>query len=492
MAVLRWVLIVGMAVVAAASVAYALGVFSAASKSAAATEYYCPMHPQIVQDGPGECPICSMQLVPREGESKRAAENQAISHEGHRHEPSDPYYCPMHPEETATDANARCPICKMKLVARKDAPPASSAGPGTSSRAPSSSASVQGVPGLVPVELTFDRVQLIGMKTAPVTLDELAPELRTVGFVSADEAKLARVHSRFSGWIERLAVATTGEKVRRGQVLASIYNLEVLPAQQEYLAARRWSSAAPAPASSSPHATSGLEQDARSRLQLFGMSNAEIDAIARSGKPARTIAVTAPLSGYVTRKNAVQGTYVQPGTELFEIADLSKIWVFADIYEHEIGRVSAGQPASVSVAAYPEERFAGKVGFVFPTLDSATRTLRVRIELDNPDLKLRPGMYADVTIGLAAARGVAIPVEALVDTGEHQYVFVSKGAGRYEPRRVRAAGRTGDKVRVLEGLSVGEIVVTTANFLVDSESRLRAAIEGVPATSAAPTTHSGH
>jgi Cu(I)/Ag(I) efflux system membrane fusion protein len=345
---------------------------------------------------------------------------------------------------------------------------------------------------LVPVELSLDRVQLICIKTAAVTIDELSPELRTVGFVSADEAKLARVHTRFSGWIERLLVATTGERVKRGQVLASIYNLELLPAQQEYLAARRWSSNAPAAgASATPHATAGFEDDARARLELFGMSKGEIDAITKSGKPARTIAVTAPIAGYVTRKNAIQGTYVQPGTELFEIADLSKIWVLAAIYEHEIGRVAVGQNASVSVAAYPDERFTGKVGFIFPALDPTTRTLRVRLELDNPDLKLRPGMYGDVTIGLAAARGVTIPVEALVDTGEHQYVFVSKGEGRFEPRRVRSGGRTGDKVRILDGLSAGETVVTTANFLLDSESRLRAAIAGSEDSSgAAPSAAS--
>jgi Cu(I)/Ag(I) efflux system membrane fusion protein len=493
MAVVRWLLVVLMAVAAAVSVAYALDLFTP-SRTSAASEYYCPMHPQIVQDRPGECPICSMQLVPRESHRKSSPAAAPVSHEGHRHEPSDPYYCPMHPEETSTDANGRCPICKMKLEKRKPgtAPPGSASG-ASPSGAPAP-ASAEGVPGLAPVELALDRVQLIGVKTAEVKLDELAAELRTVGFVGADEARVARVHSRFSGWIERLAVATTGEKVRRGQVLANIYNLELLPAQQEFLAARRWNAGAPAPATSGgAHVSAGLEQDARARLELFGMSGAEIEAIAKSGKPARTIAVTSPIAGYVTRKNAVQGTYVQPGTELFEIADLSKVWVLADVYEHEIGRVSVGQTASVSVAAYPEERFTGKVGFVFPALDPSTRTLRVRLELENPDLKLRPGMYGNVTIGLASARGVLIPTEALVDTGEHQYVFVAKAGGRFEPRRVRAAGRSGGTVRILDGLSVGETVVTTANFLIDSESRLRAAIEGspsVPAASGAPAASS--
>jgi Cu(I)/Ag(I) efflux system membrane fusion protein len=423
------------------------------------------------------------------------AATAAGEHAGHRHDASDPYFCPMHPEETGTDANARCPICEMKLEKKPAgalgmaAPTAPSAVPRQSTGGAGSPPSGTGsalpttVPGLVPVELTLDRIQLIGVRMASVTSEALVPELRTVGFVAADEGKLARVHSRFSGWIEQLAVATTGQKVRRGQVLAGIFNLELIPAQQEFLAARRWTSgpAAAASGGASP-GTGSLEADARQRLELFGMSRGEVDAIAKSGKPARTISVSAPINGYVTRKNAVQGTFVQPGTELFEIADLSKVWVLADIYEYEIGRVNVGQAATVSVGGYAEEGFAGKVTFIYPTVDTSTRTLRVRVELDNKDLKLRPGMYGDVTIQLSRASGVVIPVEALVDTGEYQYVFLAKEGGRFEPRRVRAGARSGEKVQILEGLSAGEMVVTTANFLVDSESRLRAAIEGSSST----------
>jgi Cu(I)/Ag(I) efflux system membrane fusion protein len=489
MAVFRWLLIAAMGLVATVSVAYSFGLVSTGAASASSSQYYCPMHPQIVQDGPGECPICSMSLVPKpdgHGKPTATSEPAPVSHEGHRHHPADPYICPMHPEETGESADARCPICKMKLEKRP--PAASTSGsakpPASASALPSATASsagsALGVPGLVPVELTLDRVRLIGMRTALATAEALIPELRTVGFVAADEGKLARVHSRFSGWIEGLAVRTTGEKVRRGQVLAGLYNLELLPAQQEFLAARRWSSG-PAEKGAAD-ATSGiggsLEQDARQRLQLFGMSTGEIDAIAASGKPARTVAVTAPISGHVLRKSAIQGTYVQPGTELFEIADLTRVWVLADIYEYEMARVSVGQSAAVIVGAYPTETFAGKVNFVYPTLEPTTRTLRVRLELENADLRLRPGMYGDVTIQLGSAQGVVIPVEALVDTGEHQYVFLAKGGGRFEPRRVRAGARSGEKVQILEGVVAGETVVTTANFLLDSESRLRAAIEG--------------
>jgi Cu(I)/Ag(I) efflux system membrane fusion protein len=299
--------------------------------------------------------------------------------------------------------------------------------------------------------------------------------------VAVDEARLARVHARYSGWVEQLLVATTGQKVRRGQVLAALYNLELVPAQQEFLAARRWSK--PGATGESTLAPSGesLEEDARARLELFGLSRGEIEVIAKTGKPARAIAVSAPIDGYVVRKSAVRGSYVQPGTELFEIADLSKVWVVAEIYEYDMARVRVGQTVDVALSAYPGQRFSGKVAFIQPTVDAATRTSSVRVELPNKDGKLRPGMYGDVTIRLDGAEGVVVPAEALVDTGEYQYVFLAREGGRFEPRRVRAGARSGGKVQILEGLAPGDSVVTTANFLIDSESRLRAAIERPPA-----------
>ena len=480
MAVFRWALVLVMALVAAASVAHSFGLVSTEAHNAAAVLYHCPMHPQVVQDHPGDCPICGMTLVEFGGPGAAASSEpkQPDSHAGHRHDPADPYACPMHPEETGLDAKARCPICNMFLEKRP--PKAKSTLAATSS---------PDVPGLVPIELSLDRTQLIGVRTESARTEALMSEVKTVGVVTADEARLARVHARFSGWIERLAVGTTGQKVHRGQVLASLYNLELLPAQQEYLAARRWASRSEGSADSSSLGAGRLEQDARARLELFGLSPAEIEGIAKSGQPTRTVAVTAPIGGYVTRKNAVQGTYVQPGSELFEIADLSKVWVLADVYEHEIGRVSVGQIATVTLSAYPQDPFVGKVAFMYPALDPGTRTLRVRIELGNKDLKLRPGMFGDVVIQLATESGVVIPAEALVDTGEVQYVFVAKGAGRFEPRRVRAGARAGDKIEISTGLAAGETVVTTANFLIDSESRLRAAIQAPSKPEAAPHSH---
>lgn len=505
MALFRWMLIIVMAVVAALSVTYSFGLLSSGPAGASSVQYYCPMHPQVVQDHPGECPICSMTLVKKEGGSTKTPRERAASgsernqhrdegaaHDGHRHDPADAYYCPMHPEETGADANARCPICAMKLEERPaGTPPSTSRGsPEAMPDVPGKDAASMpmGVPGLVPVEIRMDRVQAIGVRTAAATAEELTAELRTVGFVSADEGRLARVHTRFSGWIDQLEVSETGQKVARGQVLASLYNLELLPAQQEFLAARRWNSNAPALEPQATASTIGrsMEADARARLELFGLSPTEIDRVAETGNPTRTVAVTAPIGGHVITKTAVRGAFVQPGTELFEIADLSRVWVLADIYEYELGRVRVGQVVDVHVEAHSNERFSGKIAFIYPTVDASTRTLRVRVELDNKGLKLRPGMYGNVVIHLDAARGVVIPAEALVDTGEYQYVFIAKDGGHFEPRRVRVGARAQDKVQILEGVAPGDVVVTTANFMIDSESRLRATIEGTPEPGMAP------
>lgn len=428
MAVLRWLLVAVMAVIAVLSVVHSYGHVHADADEKS-QQFYCPMHPQIVQNQPGDCPICHMTLVPK-------------------------------------------PAAKQTKQA--DAKPARAKG-----SAPSTdmAESAQGVPGLVPVQLELDRVQLIGVRTAKVTREALTPELQAVGYVAPDESKFARVHARFSGWVEKLAVATTGQKVRRGQVLASIYNIELLPAQQEFLAARKWNAET---ATSNTAVTGSLAEDARKRLELLGMSSAEIDRIAQSGMPSRTVAVVAPIGGTIMRKEIVEGSYIQPGTALFEIADLSKVWVIAEIYEHEMSRVAQGQTARFETEAYKGQSFGGKVAFIYPTVDPSTRTLRIRVELDNKTSTLLPGMYGTLSMQLGHADGIVIPVEALVDTGEHQYVFLAQDGGRFDPRRVQSGARVGDMVQIQQGLREGDMVVTTGNFMIDSESRLRAAIESKP------------
>jgi Cu(I)/Ag(I) efflux system membrane fusion protein len=226
------------------------------------------------------------------------------------------------------------------------------------------------------------------------------------------------------------------------------------------------------------------------------MAPADIDALAASGRPQRAVAIRSPVRGYVARKSALRGLYVAAGTEVFQIADLSTVWVLIDVYESDIPRIRVGQQASFELRAYQGRRFSGRVGFIYPALNTGSRTLQARVELKNPSLELRPGMYGDVVLDLGAAEAVVIPSDALIDTGEQQYVFVDRGGGRFEPRRVQAGWSGNGKTAVLEGLAAGERVVTTANFLLDSESRLRAAVESFGASgsdaarAAAPATTS--
>jgi Cu(I)/Ag(I) efflux system membrane fusion protein len=317
------------------------------------------------------------------------------------------------------------------------------------------------------------------MKTAVAAREPLPTSIRTPAFVTPTEGGVVSVTARYVGWIESTAVDETGRAVEKGDVLATVYSPELTSALQSLTAAARWSgrpgtgAAPPGPA-----VPVDASRDARLRAELLGVSRQDVEAIAASGEVPQTVPVRSPVRGYIARKSAVRGLYVTPGAELFQISDLSTVWAVADVYEAEIGRVHLGQRAVLELPAWPGERFVGKVTFVSPALASGSRTLQARIELRNPGLKLRPGMYGDVTLDLGELTAVTVPADALVDTGELQYVFVSRGSGRFEPRRVRAGWRGAGRVALLSGVKEGERVVTTANFLLDSESRLRAAIEG--------------
>jgi membrane fusion protein, copper/silver efflux system len=484
MAVVRWVLVVLMAIIAAGAGLMYFGVSlrGGAGSHAAGKLYYCPMHPQIVQDHPGECPICSMTLVLKpEGPVKpsatmqpAAAKEQASGRPGTKPgeaKAGGKYYCPMHPHVTSDDPTAKCDLCGgMKLVPRPQEGAAAPAAP---------------VPGLVAVDIPVERVQRIGVRTEKVTRQSLMGGLRTVGAVEANERGLATISPRFAGWIEELHVSETGQRVKRGETLATIYSPEVLQAQQELLTAVGWGSTQDA--STVPHhgetaSLLGLAADARHRLELLGISPQEIDSIVRSRKLHRAIAIRSPVEGHVIAKNAIAGMTVSPGAPLFQVADLSTVWVIGEVYESDLKRVRIGQQARFEASALPGEVFTGKVKFVSPVLDAGSRTLRLRLELRNrpgpAGLKLRPGMYGNVTLDLPATTGLMVPAEAVVDTGDVQYVFIAREGGHFEPRRVKVGARVEDRMELVEGVAEGETVVTTANFLIDSESRLRAAVEG--------------
>ena len=381
MAIVRWVLVLLTALVATGSILSFAGVHFGSGTSASLGQlYYCPMHPSVVQDHPGECPICSMTLV-------RKPQGKAI------------------PSGTMKPSAAPAP----------------------------------GVPGFADVDLTPERIQLIGMRTATVKREAIGGDLRTVGVVAANERGLAQINTRFGGWIQKLLVSETGERVRRGQVLATIYSPEVFRAEQELLLAHGWSSAAVGD-TKSPHdhedLAGGLDANARRRLELLGIAPQEIDEMLRTGKAAEAIPIRSPVDGYVVGKNAVAGVAVQSGSVLFEVADLTQVWVTADIYEQDISRVRVGQRARLELASYPGEMQTGKVTFIYPILDSGSRTLRLRLEFKNKSdrngPRLRPGMYGTVYLDLPSTTGLTVPAESVVDTGETHYLFVSKEGGRFD------------------------------------------------------------
>ena len=469
MSLVRWALVGLMAVAALGAWVYYADIVPRTAK--AASQYRCPMHPSVITDHGGQCPICGMDLVPTDAvdpaKPAAAGHAQGGSHQGGAAAGQaapvlqGKYWCPMHPEVHSDDPRAICEKCGgMRLVPRGAAPPATT----------------HGVPGLVPVDLTPERIQLIGMQTTQVSRQRLASRIRTVGAVTARENALVVVATRFGGWIENTLV-DTGSRVRKGDVLATAYSPEVLTAMASFVTASKWTQENnPAGASGAP--TSSFERDARARLELIGMAREDIDQVARTKEPQRSVNIRSPIGGFVARKSAVNGIYVTPGTELFEIADLSTVWVTADLYEYEAARVRVGQPATVQVPTWPGESFKSRVQFIYPTFNTGTRTLPVRLELKNAELRLRPGMYAQVDLEVEPVDALAVPAEAVVDTGDFQYVFVAREGGRFEPRRIKVGARTGDRVQLLEGVAEGETVVTSGNFLVDSESRLRAAIEG--------------
>lgn len=323
----------------------------------------------------------------------------------------------------------------------------------------------QDAPGTVRVSLA--KVQRAGVQTEAVARRPLMRPVRAVGTVALHEGRLAVITARFAGFVEELHVALTGSEVRAGMPLVRIWieSPEILRKQADYLAALRSNRPADAAA-------------AEGNLRLFGIPDAALEQLRRSGEPVRSLTLTAPAKGTVMEKPAVVGMRFQPGDLLFKTADLSQLWVMAQVAERDLGAVQVGQPARIMLKAFPNAAFAGKVGFIYPDLDVATRTARVRIDLPNPDGRIRAGLYADVTIEApaSAAPVLAIPASAIIDSGRRKVGFVAKEDGVFEPRDLVLGARGDGLVEVRQGLTEGERIVVRGNFLIDAESNLRAAL----------------
>ncbi len=375
------------------------------------------------------------------------------------------YYCPMHPQ-IRSPRPGQCPICNMNLEL---VPDERQAGP-VADAAPADPA----LPQVSALTLPTDKQQAIGLVTAPVELATLGERLRVPGVISAPETGLAQVRVRAPGFVESVAVRQTGASVRRGQPLAYVFSPDIYRAQEELLAANRWS------ASGQAGAAAELSAAARRSLELLGVGEAELEEILRTGRPIRALAVRAPVGGVVTRFGAILGSRADPDMVLYEIADLSTVWIIASVHERETVALRRGMSVRFTPASGGAARD-GRIELIEPVLDEATRTTRVRVAVPNRDGSLRPGQYGEVELELPAAPSLFVPRDAVIRTGEQDYVYVATAADRFEPRRVTTGATRDGRIQIREGLAEGQRVVTRGGFLLDSESRLQTSLTAAPA-----------
>lgn len=368
-------------------------------------EYTCPMHPFIVKDKPGVCPICGMDLVKKvEGGKADAAELEKL-------------------------AQVSIPVTQMVMA---------------------------------------------NVATQVVAAKSLQKEVTATGMITYDQRRQAKVTAWVAGRIDRLYVNAVGDQVSKSHPVAELYSPDLVSAQQEYLLAlRSRDRLKDSPIASISQGGEGLVASARQRLLLMGVKEQQIAGLEKGGEPNIRLPIYTPLSGMVIEKIAFEGQYVNVGDPLFSIADLSTVWVEAEIYESEVSFVKVGQRVDVTTQAWPGRTFMGRVALVYPFVDPKSRTLKVRVQLPNPGLALKPDMFVNATIRVPLGKGIVVPVTAVMDTGTRQVVWVQVKEGTFEPRDVKVGARVGDEVQVLSGLKSGEVIATSGAYLIDSESQLR-------------------
>jgi Cu(I)/Ag(I) efflux system membrane fusion protein len=342
------------------------------------------------------------------------------------------------------------------------------------------------------VEISPEKQQLIGVKIATVSVQPLKRIIRTVGTVDYDQRKLYNVNTKVEGWIEKLYVNYTGMQVKNGEPLAEIYSPELWATQQEFINVVRWAKRAQNKNESAQTGTPSafgtmvtkdaetLVEASRQRLRLWDISEEQIKKIEESERPIRTLTIYSPVSGYVLQKTALQGMKVMPGEKLFDIADLSTIWIIADIYEYELPMLNVGEAATIQLSYFPGRQFSSRIDYIYPTLTGDTRTAKARFVIPNPGMQLKPQMFTNVELQINLGRKLAVPEDAVIDTGLRQIAYVDKGDGYFEPREVRVGVRAEKMVEITAGLKAGDKVASAANFLIDSEAKLKG-VEPLPA-----------
>ena len=329
---------------------------------------------------------------------------------------------------------------------------------------------------LAPVQLTPQRMQSIGVKIGTAQLKQVESELRVTGSVDADERRISYVQTRFSGWIRQVYANASYQYIRKGQPLFTIYSPDLVTTEQEYLLARKNSeSLKTSTVGGVATGAQTLLEAARARLAQWEVPASEIEKLETTGKVITDLNFNSPVSGYVTEKLALPNMYVQPETRLYTVVDLSSVWVYAQVFQTDLGKIKPGDAAEITVDAYPGRTFRGTVDSILPQVDMNTRTARVRLVFANPGLKLTPGMYVNVLMKLPLGRQLVVPASAVFHSGTRQVVFISHGDGQFEPREVQTGLQVGEQVVITRGIQAGEAIATSANFLIDSESQLQAA-----------------
>ncbi len=414
------------------------------------TKWTCGMHPMIITDEPGDCPICGMALTPL----KEGTDGVGTAPAGERkvkfwQAPMDPTYI--------SDQPGKSPMGMDLIPVYEDE-----------------------ATGGALISIDPSTIQNMGVRTAAVVRGSLSRTIRTVGLVSYEEPKQYVVNAKITGWVEKLYVAETGQQVKKGQQLLEIYSPELVTAQQELLLARdNYNSLKNSSVAQIAASAERLLEASRKRLQLWDVSKRQIEQLEKTGQVRKTMTLYAPYDGIVTNKMVSEGMYVKPGMSLLNLADLSKVWVLADIYEYQLPWVKVGQPVRVELPYVKGRSLNAHVSYLYPFVEAKTRTVKARIEFDNADFELRPDMYVTVYLtGEQQDNALLIPQEAVLHSGEKQTVFVAQPGGRFEPRLVKT-GLQGDndRVEILQGLFEGEQVVISAQFMLDSESKLREAIQ---------------
>ena len=421
--------------------------------------YQDPMHPWYRSDKPGIAPDCGMKLVavyapegadqPQSGEPRILYYQDAMNPSHHSDKPG-----------IAPDGMKLVPVYASET-------PAAALPPGA-------------------VQISSARQQLMAVATAKAEYRALDQTVRTVGQVAMDETRLIHVHVRTSGWIKKVFVDYTWQQVKQGDPLFTFYSPDLLETEQEYLLAlKARDSLAKSSFPEIVTAGASLLESARRRLELWDLTDGQIHEIELTGEPARDTTIYAPTTGYVVDRKAFPNQYVSPETDIYQIVDLSSVWAEGEIYESDAPMVSLGQTGVLTTEALPNVSLRGRLTFISPMVKADTRTLTVRMEVPNPGLRLKPGMFLNIELHHGLGRRLTVPVDAVLDSGTQQSVFVDRGKGVFEPHTVTLGGRSGDYAVILSGLHAGDQVVTRANFLIDSESNLRESAEGTQPSGAA-------